>query len=196
MLTNYLFLILCLFNSCSFPEPSKKLTSAEIFKKERDKRVYSSLRKFKRSMEAKGYWAAGIGEGIDHSTEKQNYLGVTFDIENLPDVDFARKVEIEAVQEFLCYINAEEGIQDYVAEYPYPLKFLRISFISRHPEKGLFSVANFQDEIYYNQDNPIGPLIEIHSESYEDAVRILERQQQSCPVDSVALPYTSTHQST
>ena len=31
-------------------------------------------------MEAKGYRVAGIGEGIDHSTGKQNYIGVTLDI--------------------------------------------------------------------------------------------------------------------
>ena len=179
MLANYLFFVLCIFTSCSFAEPSKKLTAEEIFKKERDKRIYSALRKFKCAMDAKGYRAAGIGEGIDHNTGRQNYLAVTFDIVNLPDVEFARKIEVEALQEFLNYINSEEGIQDYVAEYPYPLKFTRIAFISRHPEKGLFSVANFQDELYYNQDNPnnpTGPIIEIHSESYQDAVRILERQ--------------------
>jgi hypothetical protein len=53
----------------------------------------------------------GLGEGLDHShgreKERQNYLGVTFDIESLPNVDFARKIEVEAIQEFLCYINAE-----------------------------------------------------------------------------------------
>ena len=179
MLANFLFLILCLFAGCSFPEPSKKLTEEEIFKKERDRRIYSALRKFKHAMEAKGYRAAGLGEGIDHATGKQNYLAVTFDIEYLPDVDFARKIEVEALQEFLNYINSEEGMQDYVIEYPYPLKFIEIAFINRHPEKGLFSVANFQDELYYNQDNPnnpTGPTIEIHSESYQDAVRIFERE--------------------
>lgn len=190
MLANCLFLSLCLFASCSFPEPSKKLTVEEIFKKERDKRVYSALRKFKHSMDAKGYRAAGIGEGIDHSTGKQNYLGVTFDIESLSDVDFARKIEVEALQEFLCYINSEEGIQDYVAEYPYPLKFVHVAFISRHREKGLFSVANCREEIYYNQDQPekpTGPSIEIHSESYQEAVQILE-QSQLHPVGSVPPP--------
>ena len=192
MHTNYLFLILCLFSGCSFPEPSKKLTEEEMFEKERDRRIYSALRKFKRSMEGKGYQAAGIGEGIDHSTGKQNYLGVTFDIESLPDVEFARKIEVEALQEFLCYINSEEGIQDYVAEYPYPVNFLDIAFISRKRVAGLCIVSsNSRAEIYYLKDEPgkplQGPPIEVHRESYQDAIQILEREQ-SCPVDSVILP--------
>ena len=191
MHTNYLFLILCLFSGCSLPEPSKKLTEEEIFKKERDQRIYSALRKFKHAMEKKGYRAAGLGEGIDHATGKQNYLGITFDIERLPNIEFARKIEVEALQEFLNYINSEEGIQDYIAEYPYPLKFVHVAFVSRHRSEGLFSVANFREEIYYDQDEPdkpMGPSIEIHSESYQDAIQILEREQ-SCPVDSVILPY-------
>ena len=36
-------------------------------------------------MRAKGYRTAGIGEGIDHSAGKQNYIGVTFDVDSLPD---------------------------------------------------------------------------------------------------------------
>ena len=191
MHTNYLFLILCLFSGCSLPEPSKKLTEEEIFKKERDRRIYSALRKFKHAMEAKGYRAAGLGEGIDHATGKQNYLAVTFDIERVPNIEFARKVEIEALQELQRYINSEEGIQDYVAEYPYPVKFLDIAFISKLRDIDLCMVSNFEEEIYYYKDEPgkplQGPLIEVYRESYQDAIQILERQQ-SCPVDSVILP--------
>lgn len=181
MLINFLVLIFCLFTSCSFPEPSRKETADERFDRERDEVVYRALNKFIKSMQAKGYRAAGIGEGLDHSgdreKEKQNYLGVTFDIECLPSVDFARKIEVKALQEFQQYINKEEGIQDYVAEYPYPIKFIHVAFISRHRERGLFSVANCRDEIYYHQDEPdkpLGPSTEIHSESYEEAVRIAE----------------------
>jgi len=178
MLIKYLFLFLALLTSCSFIENFKKPTPEEVFRKERDKRIYSAVRKFKKAMEAKGYRAAGLGEGIDHSTGKQNYLGITFDIEQLPDIDFARRVEIEAIQEFLHYLNSEEGIENYVAEYPYPVKFIEIAFINKQPLQGLFSVANCQEEIYYRQDGPdglMGPSIEVHSESYEEAVRILEQ---------------------
>lgn len=182
MLINCLVTILCLLTGCSFPEPSRQETAEERFDRERNKVVHGALKKFIKSMEAKGYRAAGIGEGLDHSgdseKEKQNYLGVTFDIECLPSIDFARKVEVEALQEFQKYINEEEGIQDYVAEYPYPVKFIRIAFISRNPHIGLCSVANCKEEIYYDKNDPekeIGPSIEIHSESYKDAVRVLEQ---------------------
>jgi hypothetical protein len=183
MLIKIIYLIFCLFTSCSFPEPMRQETAEEQFDRERRKVVHSALKKFIKSMKAKGYRAAGIGEGLDHSgdreKEKQNYLGVTFDIEHLPNVEFARKVEVNALQEFQKYINEEEGIQDYIAEYPYPIKFIHVAFISRHREQGLFSVANCYEEIYYHQDDPhkpLGPSTEIHSESYEDAVGILEQQ--------------------
>ncbi len=184
MAINFFLLSICLFASCSFPEPSRQETTEDRFDGERNKIVHRATRKFIKSMEAKGYRAVGIGEGLDHShdreKEKQNYLGVTFDIDNLPDVDFARRVEVAALQEFQKYINEEEGIQDYVAEYPYPIKFIRVAFISRHRDQGLFSVANCCEEIYYNKDEPdkpLGPSIEIHSETYEEAVQILKKQQ-------------------
>lgn len=151
------------------------------FCKERDKRIYSAVRKFKKAMEAKGYRAAGLGEGIDHSNGKQKYLGITFDIESIPTIDFARKIEVEALQEFLNYINSEEGIQDYVAEYPYPLKFLDVTFISKLRDVDFCMVSNFEEEIYYYKDEPgkplEGPLIEVHRESYEDAIRILNQSE-------------------
>jgi hypothetical protein len=174
MHANYLFLILFVFTSCS----SKELSKEEIFRKERDKRIYSALGKFITAMENKGYHAAGIGEGINHANGKQNYLGVTFDIEELPSVDFARKIEVEALQEFQKHVNAEEGIQDYVAEYPYPIKFLDVAFISKVRDVNLCIVGNFEEEIYYLKDEPgkplQGPAIEVHRESYEDAVGILD----------------------
>lgn len=127
-------------------------------------------------MEAKGYRYAGIGEGIDHSTGKQNYLGVILDIESLPTVEIARKIEVEALELFLKYINSEEGIQNYVAEYPYSLKFVKIAFISTSPELGLQMVSNFREEISYDKKNPeipIAPLITVHEESYQEALQIL-----------------------
>jgi hypothetical protein len=175
MLIKYLILLLSLFFTVSFTKPSQET----LFEQERDKRVYGALRKFTLAMETKGFHLAGMGEGLDHSTEKQNYIAVTFTIEKLPNIDFARKLEVETLREFLCCINSEEGIQDYVAEYPYPLKLTCITFISQHPEEGLFSVSNFQEKLLYDQDDPKTPaelLTAIHIESYTDAVRILSQQ--------------------
>ena len=88
MLAKYIFAFLFLFEftSCSFPEPSTKhLTAEERFDKERCIVVHRALKKFIKNMREKGYYAAGIGEGLDHShgreQEKQNYLEVTFNAE-------------------------------------------------------------------------------------------------------------------
>ena len=144
-----LFLLFLLFlSSCVSPSQEDR------FEQERRKVIHQALRHFIKAMEAKGFHAGGIGEGLDHSNWKQNYLGVTFEMEHIPDVDFARKIEVETIQEFLHYINSEEGIEDYVAEYPYPLKFIRIAFISLNSEEGLFSVSNYESELIYRKDNP------------------------------------------
>jgi hypothetical protein len=175
MLTKYLFLSLSLFFVYSCAEQSQET----LFKRERDKRVHNALSGFTTAMLKKGIYAVGLGEGIDHSNGKQNYIGVTFNIEKLPSVDFARKIEVETIQECLRYINHEEGIKDYIAEYPYPLKFIRIGFISHHPQEGLFSVSNCENELIYRKDGPEqpGPSIIVHEESYEEAVRILAEQE-------------------
>ena len=179
MSVNFLFVVLFFFASCFIPEPAKQKSGEDPFGKERDQVIYRALNKFIKTMEAKGYRAAGIGEGIDHSTRKQNYLGVTFDIENLPGIEFARKIEVEALQEILRCINEEEGIDNYVAEYPYSVNFLKITFISKIRDKDLCIVSNFENELLYYKDEPgkplAGPLIEVHRESYEDAVRILNQ---------------------
>ena len=170
MAIKYLVLFLLLFSTLYAS------TEETDFSKERRRVIHLVLRKFKQAMQAKGLNAAGIGEGIDHNNDKQNYLKVVFDIDKLPDVDFARRLEVETLQEFLHYINSQEDVQDYLAEYPFPLKFIHIGFISRHPEEGLFSVSNNREKLRYtknNPANPLGPLIEVHEESYGDAVRIL-----------------------
>ncbi len=176
MLIKFLVILSLLFTigSCSEKANEKR------FARERDKRIYSVLRKFKHTMAAKGYRYAGIGEGIDHSTGKQNYLGVTLDIESLPTVEFARKIEVEALELFLKYINSEEGIQDYITEYPYSLKFVDIAFISTSPQLGLERVSNFEDQLSYYKMNPeelISPSIKVLEESYADALQILTQQQ-------------------
>ena len=173
MNAKYLFTCLIFVTACTKPSPEERFDNA------RHKVTHQALGKFTRAMRAKGYDAAGIGEGLDHSTGKQNYLKVVFELDQLPDVDFARKVEVETLQEFLHYINDQEGIQDYVVEYPFSLKFIHVGFISRNPEEGLLMVTNFQEEIYYderNPDKPISPSIEVHRESYEDALRIIDQQ--------------------
>jgi len=184
MFVKCLYLVLQLFAGCSSSEHSKALKAEEQFDRERDRTVHRALKKFIKDMETKGYRAAGIGEGLDHShgseKEKQNYLAVTFDIERLPNIDFARRVEIEALQILQGYINAEDAIHDYVAEYPYPIKFLNIAFISKIRDENLCIVSNFEEEIYYYKDEPgkplQGPPIEVHRESYAEAVRILVQQ--------------------
>lgn len=166
-------IFLCFFYSCLHAAPQTSFSEA------RHKIIHRVLRNFNRAMQTKGFRAAGIGEGLDHSTGKQNYLAVTFDIDQLPDVNFARRVVVETIEEFLHYINSQDGIQDYLAEYPFPIRFIRICFISRCPNKGLFSVSNFRDELSYDQENhanPISPSIEVHRESYAEAIRILTEQ--------------------
>lgn len=152
--------------------------AGEDFDETRHQITQLVLKKFKNAMQAKGLNAAGIGEGIDHINGKQNCLEVIFDIDQLPDVDFARRLEVETLQEFLRCINSQEGIQDYLAEYPFPLKFINIAFLSRHPEEGLFSVWNFRETLIYNKNDPnkpMGPSIEVHRESYGEAVSALDQ---------------------
>ncbi len=174
MKTNFIFFLLFIIaSSCSIKKTEDK------FAKERDRLVYSALGKFIKSMTAEGYCAAGVGEGIDHKTGKQNCLEVTFDVENLPDIETARKMEVEALQRFLQYVNSEVGIENYVAEYPYTLKGLGVALINKHRDKGLFLVSNFRDKIIYYQDEidkPMGPSKEIHSETFEEATQILKNQ--------------------
>jgi hypothetical protein len=173
MATRYLFLFVLFLYSCS------SLSEEDRFDKERSKVTHAALRNFKNAMQEKGFHAVGIGEGLDHSTGKQNHLSVIFDIDFLPDVDCARRLEVETLQDFLRFINSQEGIQNYVAEYPFPLKFVEISFVSKDRRNGVSSVWNCGNELIYDKKDPNNPISlpqDVHRESYEEAEKILDNQ--------------------
>ncbi len=165
------YIVLILFFSACSKHPESH------FDKNRRKITHKVMKEFIIEMKAKGFEAAGIGEGIDHNTNKQNYLSVTFDVDSLPNVEYARKLEVEALSLFLKYINEKNCIEEYLVEYPFSNKFVRVAFISCHSENGLFSVSNFEDEITYyakNPENMLSPSYEVHTESFQDAESILK----------------------
>lgn len=184
MRINYFFVIFNVLITCSCVNSSTQTS----FVRERDKKIGKVLKNFQSSMAKKGYYLGGLGEGIDHDTKQQKYLSFTFTIEQLPDIDFARKVELETIQEFLTSINSEEGIQDYLVEYPFTINYISIAFISTNPQEGIFIAANFEHELYYTKKiclNPYTPSKEIHRETYEEAIHILEEQKQAGKWDNL-----------
>lgn len=161
------------------------MSSKDPFDDERMRVTHSALRKFSKAMALKGYEAVGIGEGIDHETGKQNYLKVVFNVEALPNIDYARRIEVQSLQDFLYFINSEDGIQKYLVEYPFKIKFIKVSFISKDLQNGLSSVSNFENEIRYRKyklDESIGPSDVVHEETFEEALKILTLPPKNGPI--------------
>jgi hypothetical protein len=187
MLDKLLILILFLSSCASSPK--------EQFSRERTKITHRVVREFVLEMKKSGLDACGISEGLEINN-KQNLLGVIFEVNHLPDIEFARCMLVNTLHAFLDRLNREEGIDKYLTEYPFPMRYADIGIISRNSNSGLLSVSNIGDWLYYRKkdpNDPNGPLITVHKETYEEAVKIVNGQKCGCPKEAAPLGGRSPH---
>ena len=182
MAARILFLCLLFLSACTPSTPESR------FSDERQKLTHRALKKFIVAMQEKGLTPAGIGEGINHRNNKQNCLEVVFDIDELPSVEFARELIVEALQQFLHTINYTYGIEEYLSEYPFPLKFIQVAILGRN-ETGLCAVWNREEMLMYDKHQPGESFNRktVCEETYDEALKILAQQKHSAVRPSLSL---------
>ena|ERR1700722_19011741 len=168
MSINFIFPLVLFICSCS----PYKISEGEIL-------TNKVMCDFSKKMKLKNLQPAGIGGGIDHETGKHNKLKIVFDIEKLPDINYARKIIVETIDEFLHEINNRVEVRDLLSRYPFTLKNIEIAIINVRDREGLKCVYNQGNELNYYKSNPDPnnlQSMDVHSETYEEAVRILSSQ--------------------
>jgi len=103
-----------------------------------------------------------------------------------PTVEQARVEFVTKAEEFLQRVNSWEEIRPYLHDYPATIKNFGLTLTFRSPS-GRFSVgpetvayvSTAYGTVFYSRDNPTTKrlrLEDIHSEPYEEALRIVRQQ--------------------
>ncbi len=151
----------------------------------RDKAVYKAIGQFSKTLKSKRFRSVGVGGGLDHEVKKYNHITlVLMTEEKIPDLETARLEYIEVTSAFLCYLNSQEQIQDYLAVTPLTIDNIEVGILVRGAVANDFvSISNCGNKIYYSikeTDDEYSPWIDIHEETYEEALAIIA-QRQECP---------------
>lgn len=132
---------------------------------------------FRRSVKAKyGMFATGDGGSF---MEKINSVFLSFStLEKEYDVDQARVLMVNCVEEYLFRINEDEKVRPYLNHFPFSslgIEF-QIAFYERSSKRvkfgyvGLVGIVN--EKVYYcSYDHEKKQLVDIYEESYDESLR-------------------------
>jgi hypothetical protein len=113
-------------------------------------------------------------------------LDVVFTCNRYVDVVQARKIIVPCANAFLNQINTDEQIRPYLNHYPFTVEDIHLGILFNEKKTGRFVrppniafVTLVSGNIIYTSDyDPLGPLTDMHKESYEEALRIVNGEQQ------------------
>ncbi len=138
---------------------------------------------------------SGYGINLNESIEtpKRNSIHkfyVTFFSKEKLNLNVAREKLINSIGNFLAKVNDDVKIRNYIYEYPFTFKGLHfsIAFYSEagklRKEKYIHSCTLDANNIYYDIAYPNGTFKCIHEETYEEAVKIVEREKANKEIES------------
>lgn len=102
------------------------------------------------------------------------------------DIATGRKAAVDCIDLFIDMINADEKIQPYLHERPFPPRCFTLSLSPRNPDgsrytgEGVSYISCYNGKISYNKCDPItGRFVLLHKETYEEAKRIIGQEEQA-----------------
>jgi hypothetical protein len=149
------------------------------------KEVNRIVNPFLKELEKKGkIYVFGAGGGFMNDVEKIN---LSFCTQRTVDVEKARLLIISIVEELLKRINADKGIRPYLHNYPFTNENLCITihFEDKNGDPvlppNLVFTKVMLGKVSYSTQNLKQPLAmdRIHSETYEEALKIYKAQTSS-----------------
>ncbi len=122
----------------------------------------------------------GYGGALMHDIEEVSLTyGVIIDRH---DISTARKIAIACIDLFTKMINADEQVQPYLHERPFPPSRFDLSLELKNLDgswyegNGVASVVFVRGKLYFTKYNPeTGFSTDLHEETYEEAKRIVEK---------------------
>jgi len=165
-------LILCFLSGCSDPRCEREKVRDRI------------LIQFSKQMQKKGLYAAGLGGGCTIN-KKINLIDVSFDYDEVMDLDSARKLIVESTKHLLDLINSDGNIKEYFEVFPVDVDILSISIMGQIPDSSrdyIRLVFVLKGIVYYYTDDPAGkvmPFLDVHEETFEEAKKIVSKKNET-----------------
>lgn len=145
-----------------------------------DREICLMVQDFAKLQAPKGMRLIGIGQGVNHDTEKYNYIGINLSKEKIENIAEARKLLVTTIIECLDFINKRKSIQEYLDVHPFSIQNVEVSIGVAESKPGEMEfVFNCENRLCYyvtNIDPIILQAVKIHEESFEEAIEILKKE--------------------
>ncbi len=109
-----------------------------------------------------------------------------FNFYKIVDIETARKLLVDSVQEYLAAINSSEEVRPYLHNYPFTAKNVEIVIYfyspdgSRGPpDKIKIAATNHGEVVYYIDDPEKHTIKSMHEETYEEALKLANNEPNS-----------------
>ncbi len=162
------FGFLC-FLSCGYQSPRYVKLAHEI-----------TAKTAKKLKEEKKLCLVGTGGKMMHDIQA---MDMSFNYYKVVDIQTARQLLVDSVEEYLSAINSNEKVRPYLHEYPFTAKNVEIVIYFRNPDgskvaSGKINIAAVtQGEVVYYIDYPEKhDLRAIHEEAYEEAFNLMKNK--------------------
>lgn len=130
----------------------------------------------------KNLYLAGTGGQMMNDIQM---MMMGFDLYEVIDIETARQLLVDSVQEYLSAINSNEEIRPYLHNYPFTAKNVEIVIYIYNPDgsqvpldKITIAAANQGRVVYYVDDPQKHTIKTIHEETYEEALHELALNQE------------------
>lgn len=149
-------------------------SDSQDYEKIADKITEKTAKKLK---DEKGLVLVGIGGQMMNDIQK---MMMGFNFYKVVDMDTARQLLVDSVEEYLSDINANNKIRPYLHNYPFTPQNVEIVIYFYNPDgskvpNGKLKIAEAsRDKIIYYVDCPEKHAIKVlHEETYQEAVEII-----------------------
>ena len=169
------------FLFCAFLNVQAQTTSKELIEMETADRVANHITKiFSKKMYAeKGLVTIGVGGGaVKGSGKGLRMLSVTMECYQMCNIQQARKLLLECVNEYVAEINKHEEFKKYAHPFPFDFKNVSISILFTDKTTGMFysppriaTADALEGEFSYGTaPDPEGLLETVGEETYTEAL--------------------------
>ena len=133
----------------------------------------------KKLKEQKGFSLAGTGGQMMDDIQM---MMMGFNFYKVVDIETARQLLVDSVQEYLSAINSNEKIRPHLHNYPFTAQNVEIVIYFYNPDgsnvpPGKLSIAeaNQGKVVYYIDDPEKHTIKSLHEETYEKALKLVEK---------------------
>ena len=180
----FLKLAFC-FLFCAFLDVEAQITPEELQEWEDSHKVSTYItRTFSQKIyKDKGLVTIGTGGGAEEGSSKGlTLLSITVECHKKFNIQEARKLLLECVDEYVAEINKHEEFKKHAYSFPFDFRNANITILFKdrttkkfYPPPCLCSASAEKGELSYCMDpNPKGPLQQILTETYEEACLLLK----------------------